>query len=382
MPPRHLYIHVPFCGRRCVYCDFSIAVRRVTPVDDYLLALRRELDSIAPSAPWILDTVYLGGGTPSRLGGSGITAVLDLVRERATIADDAEVTIEANPEDVTAENATAWRAAGVNRVSLGVQTFDDRVLEWMHRGHTGADAEHAVRTLRDAGIANVSIDLIFSVPGNLSRSWRDDLEKAIALAPPHLSIYGLTVEPKTPFARWVSAGFVTPGEEEPYAAEFLEADDLLTRAGYAHYEVSNYARPGMASRHNSAYWSGVDYLGVGPSAHSFIDGERRWNVRDYAEWQARAIEGRSTIGGSEKLGADARAIEEIYLGLRTDKGFCAAPADSARIQRWVEEGWGSLAGDVIKLNASGWLRLDALAADLGGTDSGHNYISSHGSSAA
>jgi oxygen-independent coproporphyrinogen-3 oxidase len=380
--PRHLYIHVPFCGRRCVYCDFSIAVRRETPTAEYLAAVRAELSAVSPPKGWALDTVYLGGGTPSRLGAQGIRDVIDLVREHAALSDDCEVTIEANPEDINAADAAAWREAGVNRISLGVQSFDDAVLEWMHRSHTGAGAIEAVSVLRAAGIENISIDLIFALPDSLMRSWSEDLAKAIALNPPHISVYGLTVEPKTPLARWVSAGSIRPGEEEPYADEFLEADARLSAAGYSHYEVSNYARDGMVSRHNSAYWSGAEYLGVGPSAHSLIAGERRWNVRAYEEWKTRVLSGQSALEGAEKLTDEARDLESIYLGLRTSRGFRTPATQSERVRRWVEAGWGSVVGDTILLNASGWLRLDALAADLGGTQPGHNYISSHGSSAA
>ena len=382
MTPRHLYVHVPFCRRRCVYCDFSIAVRRETPVAEYLSALRAELASSAPRENWALDTVYLGGGTPSRLGAPGIASLLDLVRERAALADAAEITIEANPEDVNAADARAWRSAGVNRVSLGVQSFNDDVLRWMHRSHSGNDATDAVHLLRAAGIENISLDLIFALPENLRRSWSDDLSRAIELNPPHISVYGLTVEPKTPLARWVSAGSVVPGAEDPYAEEFLEADARLAAAGYAHYEVSNYAREGMFSRHNSSYWSGAEYLGIGPSAHSFIGGVRRWNVRPYEEWKTRLIAGASAIEGSERLTDEARGLESIYLGLRTSRGFRARASDAERIRRWVAAGWGSLAGDTITLNATGWLRLDALAADLGGTESAANYITTYGSSAA
>jgi oxygen-independent coproporphyrinogen-3 oxidase len=381
MPPRHLYVHVPFCGRRCVYCDFSIAVRRVTPVADYLAALRVEL-AAAATGELQLDTLYLGGGTPSRLGGEGIHALSELVKERASLSDDCEFTIEANPEDVTPSAVEEWVGAGVNRISLGVQSFDAAVLEWMHRNHTAADAVRAVSTLRAGGIGNISVDLIFSLPAELGRVWADDLEKAIALDTPHVSVYGLTVEPLTPLARWVTAGSVAPGEEDPYANEFLQADAMLGGAGFTHYEVSNYARDGMVSRHNSAYWTGAEYLGVGPSAHSFIGGERRWNVRAYEEWKSRVLAGGGAVEGSEILDDDARGLESIYLGLRTNRGFRAAADDSERVKRWVDAGWGEIENGTITLNASGWLRLDALAADLGGPSGGRNYISGYGSPAA
>jgi oxygen-independent coproporphyrinogen III oxidase len=365
-----------------VYCDFSIAVRRATPVREYLSAIERELVQVVPSGSWTLDTLYLGGGTPSRLGGEGVRDLIDTVKGRAELSADCEITIEANPEDVTPESAGVWATAGVNRVSLGIQSFDDAVLAWMHRSHTGAGAIEAVRMLRNTGIENISVDLIFALPESLNRTWADDLEKAIELGAPHVSVYGLTVEPLTPLARWVSAGSIRPGEEDPYAEEFLLADKRLSAAGYSHYEVSNYARDGKVSRHNSAYWTGAEYIGVGPSAHSFIGGERRWNTRAYEEWKNRILAGRSTVEGSEILTDDARAMESIYLGLRTSRGFRHSAADTEKVQRWVDAGWGCLSDDVVRLNASGWLRLDALAADLGGAPSGRNYISSYGSSAA
>lgn len=372
--PRHLYVHVPFCGRRCVYCDFSIAVRRVTPVAEYLAALRTELDAAVGPGGWELDTIYLGGGTPSRLGAEGLRRTLGLIRERAIVSGEAEITIEANPEDVSAAAAGAWREAGVNRVSLGVQSFNDAVLDWMHRGHTGAGAAAAVGTLRAAGIDNISIDLIFGLPAILGRVWTDDLNRAIDLDTPHLSVYGLTVEPRTPLSRWVSAGSVRPGEEEPYADEFLEADARLSSAGYTHYEVSNYARDGTVSRHNSAYWTGAEYLGVGPSAHSLVGNERRWNVAAYEDWRTRLASGGSPREGSETLTEDARELESVYLGLRTNRGFRAGASGAERVRHWVDAGWGSFAGGIVQLNAAGWLRLDSLAADLGGTPAGANYI--------
>lgn len=381
-PPRHLYVHVPFCGRRCVYCDFSIAVRGVTPVNDYLGALRAELLANVAAAPIRLDTLYLGGGTPSRLGGAGIRAISDLVREYSSISEDCEFTIEANPEDVNPTDADVWARAGVNRVSLGVQSFDNAALTWMHRSHTAADSIQAVRTLRASGIENISVDLIFALPAALDRAWRDDLEKAISLDTPHVSVYGLTVEPLTPLAKWVNAGSVRSGEEEPYAEEFLEAHSLLTAAGFDHYEVSNYARDGMVSRHNSAYWSGVDYLGLGPSAHSLVGGRRRWNVRAYERWKSCVLSGATAVDGSENLDDEARGIESIYLGLRTNRGFRPQPEDNERVHRWLEAGWGTMDKGILTLNASGWLRLDALAADLAGTAVGRNYISGYGSPAA
>jgi len=191
--PPHVYVHVPFCARRCVYCDFAIAVRRHVPVDEYLQSVARELSVRFPEAkPWPVETLYFGGGTPSRLGGSGIAQLLDLLQTRLTILPNAEVTIEANPEDVTTEAVEAWRSAGVNRLSLGAQSFDDAVLRWMHRTHDANSIRNAVESARAAGIDDISLDLIFALPNEIDRCWENDVTSALALDPTHVSLYGLT----------------------------------------------------------------------------------------------------------------------------------------------------------------------------------------------
>jgi len=283
----HIYLHVPFCVRRCSYCDFSIAVRKRVPVPEYVECVLRELQLMREGrAPQSLETLYLGGGTPSLLPADAIatlvTSLLDAFPSTPSLdvidVDVVEVTVEANPEDVTSESAGVWRRAGVNRVSLGAQSFDDRVLQWMHRSHDGARIATAVGTLRGAGLDNVSLDLIFALPAELERDWSRDLELALALEPAHLSLYGLTVEPRTPLARWISRGTSAAPDDERYAAEYLRAHERLTAAGYHFYEVSNAARDGLRSRHNSAYWSGHSYTGLGPAAHSYDGRARRWNT--------------------------------------------------------------------------------------------------------
>jgi len=363
MPARHLYVHVPFCARRCSYCDFSIAVRSNTPVEEYISALRTELATRVVQDS-TLDTVYLGGGTPSRLGGRGIADVLSLVRDHATIAPDAEITIEANPDDVNDVAVAQWAAAGVNRVSLGSQSFDDSVLEWMHRTHDSRQIGQAVKTLRRGGISNLSLDLIFALPATLSRSWERDLTLALDLDPAHVSLYGLTVEAHTPIARWADRGAVVEGSEEQYEEEFLLANETMTDAGFDHYEVSNFARPGKASRHNSAYWTGAPYAGVGPSAHSFDGVARRWNVSAYSEWVRCLAEAKPVIGGQEVLTAENREAEKVYLGLRTHSGLAIDESELEVVARWVDAGWGDLRDGQLRLTPTGWLRLDSLAADL------------------
>jgi oxygen-independent coproporphyrinogen-3 oxidase len=361
--PRHLYVHVPFCARRCSYCDFAIAVRKFVPVEDFLRGVAREL-ALRLHAPLELDTVYLGGGTPSRLGGAGIGRLLQLLAGYARLAPGSEVTIEANPEDVTERRVHAWREAGVNRLSLGAQSFDPRALAWMHRTHAASDIPRAVAAARAGGLQNISLDLIFAAPEELARDWRRDLEAALALEPAHLSLYGLTVEPGTPLARWRARGEAHEALEERFEDEFLEAHNRLGSAGYEHYEVSNYARAGARSRHNSAYWSRVPYLGIGPSAHSFDGLARWWNAAAYAEWLRILDHGGDPVIGREVLTDEQADAERVYLGLRTAQGLRIPDGSEPMVRRWTEEGWAAVAGSTVRLTPLGWLRLDALAAAL------------------
>ena len=363
---RHVYVHVPFCSRRCSYCDFSIAVRRVVPVEEYLSALDAELAvRLGENEVAEADTIYFGGGTPSRLGGNGVSRALGLVRKRFPAAAGAELTIEANPEDLTAENADAWVAAGINRLSLGSQSFDDAALRWMHRTHDASAIEQAVTTARAAGIANLSVDLIFALPDAVRRDFGADVERLFALRPDHVSLYGLTIEAGTPLGRWTSSGRTIERPEEGYESEYLLADRLLTAAGLEHYEVSNYGRPGFRSRHNSAYWASVPYVGLGPAAHGFDGTIRRWNTRAYAQWRDFALAGKDPLAGEERLNDENRLAERVYLGLRSDAGLPLLPGERDFVAPWEVARWVTVGSDDrIRCTPLGWLRLDALAAAL------------------
>jgi oxygen-independent coproporphyrinogen-3 oxidase len=234
----------------------------------------------------------------------------------------------------------------------------------MHRTHTAEDIPRAVRIARENGIENLSLDLIFATPVELERDWRRDVEAALALEPPHLSLYGLTVEPGTPLARWQARGDAHEAPEERFEQEFLHAHNTLAAAGYEHYEVSNYARKGARSRHNSAYWSRAPYLGLGPSAHSFDGSTRWWNEPAYAEWLLRLERGGDPLEEREVLTEEQAEAEKIYLGLRTTRGIEIPPGGESLVDRWRKEGWAEIAGGTVRLTALGWLRLDALAAAL------------------
>jgi oxygen-independent coproporphyrinogen-3 oxidase len=366
-PAKHLYVHVPFCARKCSYCDFAIAVRRTIPVKEYLDSLSAELELRLRGTPLSsLGTIYLGGGTPSKLGPDGVTQLLDMIRGAAGVELEAtaEITMEANPEDVTPAAAAAWIAAGVNRLSLGVQSFDARTLAWMHRTHEAEAARRATDAARTAGFDDISLDLIFALPRDLERNWAADLAKALRLQPDHLSLYGLTVEPGTPLGKWTARGDVVEAPEETYTTEFLLGRKTLMSAGFEHYEVSNFARSAKRSRHNSAYWRRVPYLGIGPSAHSFDGASRRWNEREYEAWKTRALKGEDPVAGSEQLTAENEAAEVVYLGLRTAEGLTTVAADHPAVDEWVKKHWASLDRGRLVLLAEGWLRLDSLATAL------------------
>lgn len=368
-PAKHVYVHVPFCRRRCSYCDFAIAVRRTVPVREFIESLAREVELRYPDEPARdIDTLYFGGGTPSLLGGDGVARLLDRLREHFRFDDRAEVTLEANPDDVTVEAAASWRAAGVNRLSIGAQSFDEGVLAWMHRTHTANQIERAVIAARASGIENLSLDLIFSLPAELDRDWDEDVRRALALDPAHLSLYGLTVEPATPLARWRDRQLMREAPDDMYEREFLAAHETLAASGFEHYEVSNYARPGSRARHNSSYWRHVAYDGFGPSAHSFDAMRRRWNVRELADWSRHLSAGGDPCAGDEVLTQENLDTERIYLGLRTSDGVdlarLALLIDPAMLERWIASGWAVRHETTLRLTPHGWLRLDALATDL------------------
>ena len=368
----HVYIHVPFCARRCSYCDFAIAVRKEVPSDAYVAAVLREwrlwqTEPIWQTSPEIR-TLYLGGGTPSRISTDAIGRLLEQIDLDRPLMPGAEVTLEANPDDVTAERSAAWRAAGVNRISLGAQSFDPRVLAWMHRVHTGDQAVRAVETVRAAGITNLSIDLIFGLPRALERDWASDLNQTFALEPEHVSLYGLTVESHTPLGHWAARGEAIPADDQSYASEFLAADQALVSAGYEHYEVSSAARPGRRSQHNSAYWQRAPFIGLGPSAHSGFGRERRWNIRDWAAYERMLAGGSEAVAGRELLDDAAVSLEELYLGLRTTDGIMAEALPPLVHRRWQAEGWASMDGERLRLTAEGWLRLDALVSSVASSE--------------
>ena len=334
-----VYIHIPFCKRLCAYCDFYKSVR-LSYLEEVVAAMHRELsERRGYLRDQRIETLYFGGGTPSLLSVEQLAGLKRRVEELFDCSDLGEVTLEANPDDLTAPYLEGLRKAGFNRLSIGVQSFDDEELRWMNRRHTAQRAEEAVREARAAGFENLTLDLIFGVPGFGEEVLRRNLERVLALEPEHISAYHLTIEPDTALGRKEARGELCAVEESISEREYALVHETLTRAGYDHYEISNYARPGFRARHNSAYWQGREYLGIGPAAHSFDGHSRRWSL-DTVESYASGGEFRFE---QELLTERDRLNEYLMTHLRTAEGISFremgeqfGPEAVARIEKEAE----------------------------------------------
>lgn len=366
-----LYLHVPFCARRCFYCDFAVDATREPPVEDWIDAvtteLRRRLEHYGWSTPLHLQTLYVGGGTPSLLGEGAFSRLRDRWRDLVDFDGLLEWTAEANPESFTAALAAEWAGVGVNRLSFGIQSFDPGVLQWMGRLHGPEKPAEAFALARGAAISNMSLDLIFGVPDHLRRDWAADLERAVQLGPEHVSLYGLTAEAGAPLGRRVAEGRERLADEDRYAEEYLLAHEALTAAGFDHYEVSNFGRPGRHSRHNQVYWSGRPYLGIGSGAHSFVNGRREWNHRAWSVYREAVRRGETGIEGSESVSGSDLRLEALWLDLRTHRGLdrsSLSPGADAAVAEWAARGLASESDGRVRLTPEGWLLLDELAVEL------------------
>lgn len=331
-----LYIHVPFCRSKCPYCDFySLANTSLIP--KWLDALVSEM-ALYKGRFQIFDTLYLGGGTPSSLPGSGLENLMTCVHDQFVFGTETEVSIETNPKDLTVQRIALLKALGFNRVNVGVQSFHDGELSFLGRRHNAKDAIAAVSRLRDAGFENVGLDLIYGLPAQGMKQWFTTLEKALSFAPEHLSCYQLTIEKGTPFGRMKDKGDLTPIGEDLEREFFLRTSEFLTDRGYLHYEISNFARDREHTcRHNEKYWHRVPYLGLGPSAHSFQQDRRWWNVRSVRGYCEALKIGRVPIEGKETLSPAQVCLESVALGLRTIKGFDRAEIRGIGARRNLED---------------------------------------------
>jgi len=369
--PLAVYVHVPFCVRRCHYCDFAVTPSAEPPVKEWIACLEEDLrqwgEELEAPGPHRVDTIFVGGGTPSLLGGAGMEGLAELLaRHFEWDASRLEWTVEANPGSLSLDAARCWLGLGVNRLSIGVQSFDDRALQWLGRLHDSAGAVEAVERARDSGFEDVSVDLIFGLPTEVVRSWSDDLKRAVSLGVTHVSTYGLTAEPRTPLGQQVKSGRVLMPNEDQYVVEYLRAVEILTMCDFKQYEVSNFALDGYECRHNWHYWIGSEYLGLGPSAHSHVREQRVWNVTRWNAYRDAARSGASLWEGRESPTRDDRRLEALWLGLRTRRGIdlVAHGIEAGLVGRWVTEGWASTADGVLRLTPGGWLRMDGLVAEL------------------
>jgi len=361
-PIRHLYVHIPFCPKVCPYCSFYKEASDRNKTRVFLDALLLELERESASRPIHPRTIFFGGGTPSALSTSQLDYLLSGMRERLDLRDLTEWTLEMNPATVSAEKAATLRALGVNRISMGVQSWDPALLTVLGRVHTAAQAERSYEILREAGFQNVNLDLIFAVPTQTREQWRASLEKTIALAPDHISAYCLTYEEDTAFYRKFQNGEFT--QDDDWDADLFEATiDLLGASGYEQYEISNYARPGRECLHNLAYWLGADYVGLGPSAFSTC-GSRRWqNIAETSEYSTRILRGESAISFTETIPSSTRRGEAIAFGLRTNRGVpleLLAPWQE-KVTEYLNEGFFSGDGERVRLTRKGKMVADTLA---------------------
>jgi oxygen-independent coproporphyrinogen III oxidase len=367
-----IYIHVPFCRRACHYCDFHFSTN-AKQMDALVQSL---INEITLRNDYLIDrelrTIYFGGGTPSMLPVENITGILERIHSHFSVSPDAEVTLEANPEDLTRDKLLHLRQIGVNRLSLGTQSFLTHELQWMNRMHTPEQAIGAIKTAQDVGFDNISIDLIFGLPGQTLTEWERNLNTAIGLNIQHISSYGLTVEQRTKLHHDIEQGRQKEPDED-MAEQCLRINmEMLPAHGFEHYEISNYAKEGFISRHNSAYWQGKHYLGIGPSAHSYNGVSRQWNVRSNAGYM-QAIASGGSFFELEELTVNNRVNEHIMIGLRSKWGVQHELLDPLDASAWdrinkavpmLGEQYFEVTKERIMLSAEGRLIADRLAAEL------------------
>lgn len=329
-----LYLHIPFCRRKCCYCDFFSVTATDTRVEAYPELLIQHLDWAAEQG-WAgpFDTVYFGGGTPSLLAPDAIAKILSKANQKFGLADHAEITLEANPGTVSEQSLAGYRNAGINRLSFGLQSCNDKQLIKLGRLHNRQEGIDAVRWARKAGFDNLSLDLMFALPGQTTSALEEELRNYLELAPEHLSCYGLTAEPQTPLQNSIARGELSLPDEEFYADAFMLIHERLAVAGYEHYEIANYARDGYASRHNLGYWQRREYLGIGAGAHSFCAeewGQRREVPPDLTAYRDALCNNQDPMHHIEDFDQKSALHETVYLGLRTQRGI----ADSELRQRF------------------------------------------------
>jgi oxygen-independent coproporphyrinogen-3 oxidase len=368
-----IYLHIPFCKKACHYCNFHFSTGK-DQMAGMVKAIRKEALLNKSYLSENIGTIYFGGGTPSLMSDEEIRSIVDDLRKLFPVDEDVEITLEANPDDISIENLSGWKQAGVNRLSIGIQSFFEEDLQWMNRAHNATQALDAVKLAQQEGFHNITIDLIYGTPGLTDEKWKQNIETALSLNVPHLSCYALTVEPKTALAKMIATHQSADVDADKQATHFSILTEYLAAAGFEHYEISNFALPGFRSRHNSSYWQGKPYLGLGPSAHSFNGKSRQWNIANNSLY-VTAIENGEVLFEEELLTEPQRLNEYIMTSLRTvegtslskiaaDFGEMKALSIASAAQKHIDLGYLKRVNDVLQLTAEGKFLADGIASDL------------------
>jgi oxygen-independent coproporphyrinogen III oxidase len=382
-----IYVHIPFCSKACHYCNFHFSTS-LKLKNDFIQALLKEIEFTAGTSPLPnhpndsggylkdeqIETIYFGGGTPSLLSGEELNAILSQLHSHYKINPAAEITLEANPDDITIEKLTSWKREGINRLSIGIQSFFDEDLLWMNRAHNSRQSVSAIQMAQQQGFENITIDLIYGTPSLTDEKWKHNVDTAIQAGIPHLSCYGLTVEPSTALEKMIKDKRLADVSPEKQAHQYTLLMEWLEAAGYEHYEISNFARPGRRSRHNSAYWLSKSYLGLGPSAHSFNGLSRRWNIANNALY-IQSINNNQLPVETENLTVNQQINEYLMTALRTIEGVnlnhllnrfgsrISAHVETAA-RKYIKEGKMEADDEKLLLTREGKLFADGIAADL------------------
>jgi oxygen-independent coproporphyrinogen III oxidase len=369
-----IYIHIPFCKQACHYCDFHFSTS-LAQKEEMIQALMHELDLRKNYLQGqSISSIYFGGGTPSILSVAEIEQILSAVQANFELEQNIEITLEANPDDISLQKAIDWRKAGINRLSIGIQSFDEEILKWMNRAHSAKEALQAMENVRLAGFENISIDLIYGVPQATHEKWREDLALAMQFKPEHISSYCLTIEEKTAFGNWVRKGKMRKPEDDFAAAQYEMLIETLSQNGYEQYEVSNFCHSENYSRHNSSYWLQQNYLGIGPSAHSYDGESRQWNISNNSKY-LKALQSGADYFQKEILSESDKVNDYLLTALRTRWGldYEKLKTEFQLAADWP--GWEYLATLTaqklaeptekgIRLSSSGRLMADAITSKL------------------
>jgi oxygen-independent coproporphyrinogen-3 oxidase len=369
-----IYIHIPFCKQACYYCDFHFSTSlkyKTDMLSSILEEIKLQKDYLAGEK---IETIYFGGGTPSLLHANEINQIIDQIEKHFDLSSSNEITLEANPDDLTFQKIKELRSTVVNRLSIGIQSFYDEDLKWMNRAHNSKEAEYAVKSSQDAGFENITLDLIYGFPLLSEEKWTSNVKKVIELEVPHISCYSMTVEPQTALASFINKGKQKAMDETQSAQQFLYLTETLTQNGFEHYEISNFAKPEKYARHNTNYWKGISYLGIGPSAHSYKNGQRQWNIANNAKYLS-ALTNKKIPAEIEILTQKDQVNEYTMTALRTMWGLDLNKVsndfslDIAKIikdtsEPFLAKGWIEINKNIISLTKEGKLYADHIASEL------------------